>query len=79
MQPNAIRMPVPESRLGKDFHPQKLAWSIPELALSLGVGRSTIYRLIQLGRGPKLTKIGARTVVLAEDATTWLHGREKAA
>ncbi len=50
---------------------EKLAYSVPELAAAAATSRSIIYEQIAAG-SLKTRKIGARTVVLAEDARRWL-------
>lgn len=51
---------------------EKLADSIIGTAKTIGVSRSTIYREIKSGR-LKVTKIGKRAVILAEDRRAWLE------
>lgn len=42
--------------------PEKLSYTIREAEVALGVGRSTIYKLIGEGR-LKVSKVGARTLI----------------
>jgi len=49
----------------------KLAYGISGLSEATGFGRSTIYEQIALGN-LRARKLGARTIVMAEDAKAWL-------
>jgi excisionase family DNA binding protein len=51
---------------------QPSALSIIEAARTLGIGRSTIYRLIGEGRLP-IRKIGRRTLILRSDIDTFIE------
>ncbi|WGS18948.1 MULTISPECIES: AlpA family phage regulatory protein [unclassified Bradyrhizobium] len=48
------------------------ALSIPEAAVSAGVSKSLLYQLIKDGRGPRVTRIGCRSVIRIEDRDQWL-------
>lgn len=50
----------------------KLAYTIPETVAAIGIGRSTIYKHIKAGT-LRATRIGGRTVILAEHLTAWLN------
>lgn len=52
---------------------EQLALSIPDMAKSLGIGRSTLCELIKEGRGPRVVKIGRRSLIRVEDAKEWLR------
>lgn len=45
---------------------QRLAYSVPEAAARLGIGKTTIYKMIGQGR-LRSTKIGKRTLIPAND------------
>ena len=45
---------------------ERLAYSVPEVAASLGVGKTTIYKLIGEG-GLRVVKLGKRTLIPAND------------
>jgi predicted DNA-binding transcriptional regulator AlpA len=53
--------------------PPIAAQSIPDTATSAGISRSMLYQLIQEGRGPRVARIGRRSVVLIEDRDRWLQ------
>lgn len=48
----------------------KAAFSVNEFLTSHSIGRTTFYKLVNDGK-IKCRRIGARTVVLAEDAAAW--------
>lgn len=53
-----------------------LAFSIPELAKSVGVSNKHLRNLCDRGEGPAIVRLGHRVVVLAEDAQAWLQSRK---
>ena len=51
-----------------------LAVSVAEAARLCGIGESTLWKLIKLGQGPPLVKIGCtRTLILVGDLMGWLR------
>jgi hypothetical protein len=52
-------------------HIGKLAYSIRELAQMSGLGRSLLYEEVKAGR-LIVTKVGRRSIILYDDALTWL-------
>lgn len=50
-----------------------LGKSISKSAEQIDVGRSTIYKAIKEGWGPKITKIGRRSIIQTEDLQDWLR------
>lgn len=56
----------------------KLAFSPDELCRLTGISRVHFYSLIKAGRGPKLIKLGRRTLIYAESAHQWLRDMEAA-
>jgi excisionase family DNA binding protein len=48
------------------------AFSIKEFCRRFGVGRTTVYEEIKLGR-LRARKIGRRTIILEDDAEEWLR------
>jgi excisionase family DNA binding protein len=50
---------------------EKIGYSIEEAVLASSVGRSLIYEEIRAGN-LRATKIGRRTVILADDLRAWL-------
>ena len=56
----------------RDLNRQKLAYTIPELVHDSGAGRSKIYEEIAAGR-LKVRKLGKRTLILHDDASSWLQ------
>jgi hypothetical protein len=53
------------------MHAEKLAYSIPELAAAAATSRAVLYEQIAAG-ALKTKKIGARTIVTADEAKRWL-------
>jgi excisionase family DNA binding protein len=58
--------------------PNKLAFSISELAELASVGRSFIYEEIKSGR-LKLKKAGRRSLILCDEAKAWLEAMPNSA
>lgn len=54
-----------------DQQPVKLAYGLNEINGLLGIGRSTLYAEIKAGR-LRLTKIGRRSLVLADDLAAYI-------
>lgn len=61
-------------RTPPEHRPEPLAYGINPAAEAAGVGRDTLYRAIARG---ELTarKIGARTVIMADDLRAWLAAK----
>lgn len=55
---------------------EKLAYSIDDAITVSSVGRSTIYGEIKAGN-LRATKIGRRTVILADDLKHWLQSKSQ--
>lgn len=53
------------------------ATSVAVAAALMGVSRSTLYELIKEGRGPRITKIGGRSIITREDRLTWLKQQQQ--
>jgi predicted DNA-binding transcriptional regulator AlpA len=54
------------------------ALSIDEAAAVCGISKSGLYAKIAANAGPRLTKIGARTLVLSDDLNAWIFGMREA-
>ena len=52
--------------------PKKLAFSIPDLVAAANISRSMLYEEIKSGK-LRVRKVGRRTIVLYEDAESWLR------
>jgi predicted DNA-binding transcriptional regulator AlpA len=52
--------------------------SIREFCADCGISRATFYALMRQGEGPRVVKIGDRTLVSREAAAEWIRGRERA-
>lgn len=53
---------------------EPMTYTIPEAGQMLGVGKSTIYKLVGEGR-LSLLKIGTRSLIRAVDLRTLVEGR----
>jgi hypothetical protein len=50
---------------------QKLAFSVAEFCDSHSLSRGVFYKLLSTNKGPRLSKVGNRTLITAEDAAEW--------
>ena len=49
---------------------------LPEVVLTTGISRPTIYRLMKTGRFPNRRQLGIKSVGwVAEEVQSWLEGR----
>lgn len=49
---------------------------LPEVKRRVGLARSTIYRLMQLGAFPKARKLGLRAIAWSEaEVDNWIEGK----
>ena len=49
---------------------------LPEVRQRVGLGRSTIYRLMELGSFPKARKLGPRAIAWSEgEIDSWIEGK----
>ena len=58
----------------EELRAKKKAWTIPELAEMLNVGRRTLYDEVEGGRLPAL-KIGTAIRINPSDALAWVEAR----
>ncbi len=54
----------------------KKAFSINEFCEQHGICRATFYNLRKVGRGPRVMRVGGRTLISVEAATEWRAGME---
>lgn len=52
-------------------------YSVSQVCKLASIARSTFYLLAKDGRGPVVTKIGSRSVVLERDYLMWLDKQPK--
>lgn len=55
-----------------DIPAPKLAYTVPEAACLISISRSRLYESIMEGRGPEVTKVGARTLITHNALEAWL-------
>jgi predicted DNA-binding transcriptional regulator AlpA len=48
--------------------------TVAEVARRHSISRGLLYRLIKEGRGPRLVKVGKRSIITAADEAQWLYG-----
>jgi hypothetical protein len=49
----------------------KLAFSVPEFCRQHDISKALFYCLLRDGRGPVVMKVGGRTLISAEAASSW--------
>jgi predicted DNA-binding transcriptional regulator AlpA len=59
--------------------PTRVFFSVREFCAAYDISRAHLYRLIQAGRGPRLTKIGDATRIHVDDASEWSDQLREAA
>jgi predicted DNA-binding transcriptional regulator AlpA len=57
---------------------RRLGYSVTEGATAAGISRVMLYRLIRAGKGPKVTRIGGRMIILTPALERWLAELENA-
>jgi hypothetical protein len=63
-----------EDRLPPELHP---VFSVPEFCFAHGkISRAFFYKLVKQGLGPRLLKVGHRTLITAEAAAEWRNEME---
>jgi predicted DNA-binding transcriptional regulator AlpA len=50
--------------------------TVPDVLREIRVSRAFFYKMVKAGKGPRLTKLGDRTLVSAENLSDWLAQRE---
>lgn len=51
--------------------PQAATFTVPQFLASHNVSRTHFYALVADGRGPRLMKVGRRTLISVEAAAAW--------
>jgi hypothetical protein len=54
-----------------DTKTNKVAHSIDEFCVSHGISRAMFYKILSQGRGPRVMKVGTRTLISEEAAAAW--------
>ena len=55
---------------------QQLTFSISEFCASHNISVDTYFKIQRNGTGPKIMKVGSRTLISAEAAAAWRAARE---
>jgi hypothetical protein len=63
----------------KHFSDEGLALSVDEFCVLHRISRANFYLIVKAGRGPKIMKVGARTLISREAAADWRRRMEAAA
>lgn len=58
--------------------PPALAYNVPEFCCAHRISRSHFYALLRGGLGPRLMKVGGRTLISTEAAAEWRSRCEQA-
>lgn len=53
--------------------------TVDRAADEIGIGRTTLFKLIKFGDGPPIIKLGALTRIRRDALNAWLIAREKSA
>jgi hypothetical protein len=54
-----------------DIKTNKAAQSIDEFCVSHGISRALFYKILSQGCGPRVMKVGTRTLISEESAAAW--------
>ena len=54
----------------------KLAYTVPQFCGSFSLSRTHFYALLKEGKGPRLMKVGRRTLISAQAAADWCKRME---
>jgi hypothetical protein len=54
-------------------------FSVPDFCASHGISRALFYKLHAQGKAPRICKVGARSLICADDAAAWRRGLERQA
>lgn len=57
----------------------KAAFSLEEFCTAHGFSRAMLYKLLAAGNGPRVMKVGKRSLITAEAAAEWRRKMESAA
>ena len=55
----------------------KLAYTVPQFCDGFNVSRTHFYALLKEGKGPRLMKVGRRTLISAQAAADWCKRMEE--
>lgn len=70
---------VPDGNLRSQQIISKPVYTVPEFCLEHRISRSLLYKLLQQRNGPRIMKVGKRTLITIEAAEAWRRSLEKAA
>lgn len=70
-------MDVNEPEVGMDQKDQATALTVEEFCEKYRISKSGAYKLIREGNGPKIVKLGRRTLIPTRSASDWFEGLAK--
>lgn len=59
------------------MHIEKHAFSVPEFCAAYSIGRAKLYRMLKAGEGPRIMKVGRKTIISKEAAEEWRRNIEE--
>lgn len=59
-----------------EVQPSKLAYTVPQFCGGYNLSRTHFYALLKEGKGPRLMKVGRRTLISAQAAADWCKRME---
>lgn len=68
--------PKPRTQFATGPPPPRLALSIPEFCSAHGISEGLFFKLKKQGKGPRVMKVGTRTLISFESAAEWRLARE---
>ncbi|WP_287365893.1 hypothetical protein [Thauera sp.] len=74
----AVEQPAHANELSAKA-PAQLAYSVQQFCEAHGFTKVLFYKLLKEGRGPRIMKIGARTLISTEAAADWRREMEDGA
>lgn len=57
-------------------HGTQLCMSVKDFCALHTISRASFYRMVRAGEGPRIIKVGSRTLISTEAASDWRHKRE---
>lgn len=56
----------------------KAAFSMDEFCIAHSLSRAMLYKMIKVGKGPRVMKVGTRSLISSESAAAWRKQMEVA-
>jgi hypothetical protein len=69
---------VPDGNLrSQQIISSKPVYTVSEFCLEHRISRSLLYKLLHQGNGPRIMKVGKRTLITIEAAQAWRQSQEQ--